>query len=121
MTTIHLLPSDTVATPGEVYYLPENKRITGNPQQTLWMHYTDPTQQFFVGVWRSEPGKWHVNYTEEEQCHMVEGVSVLTSDSGGSVTVRAGDRFVVPRGFVGTWEVVERSTKRVVLFEAAAQ
>jgi uncharacterized cupin superfamily protein len=26
---------------------------------------------------------------------------------------------VVPRGFIGTWEVVERTTKRFVMFEAA--
>jgi uncharacterized cupin superfamily protein len=116
---IHRISPDTQAGPGEVYFLPEHKRITGNPQQTLWLQYTDPTKQFFVGMWRSEPGKWHVHYTEEEHCHMLEGVSILTCDGGDAVTVRAGDNFVVPRGFVGTWEVVERSTKRFVMFEAS--
>lgn len=113
----HGTPSD----PGEVYFLPEDKRIAGNPQQTLWMQYTDPTKQFFVGVWRSEAGKWHVNYTEEEHCHMLEGVSIITSATGEAVTVRAGDNFVMPRGFLGTWEVTERTTKRFVMYEASRQ
>lgn len=116
---IHILPPDIPATPGEVYFLPEHKRIVGNPQQTLWMQYTDPSKQFFVGLWRSEVGKWHVHYTEEEHCHMLEGVSTITSASGEATTVRTGDHFVVPRGFVGTWEVLERTTKRFVMFEAS--
>lgn len=115
---VHVISPDIPVEPGEVYFLPEHKRIAGNPQQTLWLQYTDPTKQFFVGMWRSEVGKWHVAYTEEEHCHMLEGVSVLTSESGEAVTLRAGDHFVVPRGFAGTWEVVERSTKRFVMFEA---
>ena len=118
--SIHLIPADPLASPGEVYFVPEHKRIAGNPQQTLWMHYTDPTKQFFVGMWRSEAGKWQVHYTEEEHCQMLEGVSILTSEDGEVVTLRAGDCFVVPRGFVGTWEVVECSTKRFVMFEANA-
>jgi len=83
------------------------------------MQYTDPTGQFCTGIWRGEPGKWRINYTEEEFCQMTEGVSVLTSDVGETFTLQAGDNFVVPKGFSGTWEVVETSTKRFVIFEAA--
>lgn len=101
----------------EHYFLAPEKLITGNPKQTLWMHYTDPTKQYFVGVWRSEPGKWRIHYTEEEYCRMLDGVSIVTDETGHAVTVRAGDEFVVPRGFVGTWEVVETSTKRFVIYE----
>jgi uncharacterized cupin superfamily protein len=36
------------------------------------------------------------------------------------VTVGAGDSFVVPRGFVGTWEVVATTTKRFVIHEPPA-
>ena len=104
---------------GESYYLAAEKLITGNPQQTLWMHYTDSTNQFFAGVWRSGCGKWKIHYTEEEYCDLLEGVSVITDAEGNAVTVRAGERFVVPRGFVGTWEVVEPTTKRFVIYEAA--
>ena len=83
------------------------------------MHYTDSTNQFFVGVWRSEPGKWRIAYTEEEYCLMLEGTSVITSESGEAITLVAGDSFVIPRGFVGTWEVVVATTKRFVIYEKA--
>lgn len=119
MTTPSLLKIDATVTPEE-YFLPPEKLISGNPQQTVWMHYTDPTGQFMAGIWRSEPGKWRITYTEEEFCLMLEGTSIVTNEAGKSVTVTAGESFVIPRGFVGTWEVVEPSTKRFVIYEAAA-
>ena len=105
----------------EAYYLPAAKLIHGNPKQTIWASYTDPSGQFMVGTWRGERGKWRVTYTEEEYCHMLEGVSILTNLNGDQTTVKAGDSFVVPKGFEGTWEVVEPSTKRFVIYEAKRQ
>ena len=119
MNTAKLIRVDALPAP-ETYHLPPEKRIEGDPLQTLWMHYTDPTQQFFVGVWRSEPGKWRIAYTEQEYCHLLEGRSIVTDADGQAVSLAAGDSFVIPRGFVGTWEVVETTTKRFVIYEAAA-
>jgi len=102
------------------YFLAPEKLIEGNPKQTVWLHYEDPTRQFFVGMWRSEPGKWRVAYTEEEFCHVLEGRSIVTDAAGQSFTVSVGDSFVIPRGFRGTWEVVETTTKRFVMYEAAS-
>jgi uncharacterized cupin superfamily protein len=104
----------------EDYFLAPEKLIRGNPKQTVWMHYTDPSGQFMVGLWRSEPGLWRVRYTEQEYCHILEGTSVLTDAAGHAVTVSAGDSFVVPPGFVGTWEVVATTTKRFVIHEPPA-
>ncbi|MFT3755481.1 MAG: cupin domain-containing protein [Pseudoxanthomonas sp.] len=109
---------DNAATAPESYHLPPEKLLAGNPLQTLWTHYTDPSGQFFVGEWQSEVGKWKVAYTEEEYCRMLEGVSIVTDDAGNAVTLKAGDSFVVPRGFIGTWEVVEASRKTFVVYEA---
>jgi len=119
MSSPALLKLDAAIAPEE-YYLPPEKLISGNPKQTVWMHYQDPSGQFFVGLWRSEPGKWRIAYTEEEFCLMLQGTSIVTGASGPSVTVSAGESFVIPRGFVGTWEVVEPTTKRFVIYEAAS-
>ena len=35
----------------QVYFLAAEKLISGNPKPTVWMHYTDSTNQFFVGTW----------------------------------------------------------------------
>ena len=106
------------ATAVETYFLPEEKRLQGNPLQSLWPHYTDPTKQFFSGVWQSDIGKWQIHYTEEEFCQILEGISILTDAEGLSMRVAAGDNFIIPRGFHGTWEVLEKTRKIYVIYEA---
>ena len=105
----------------ESYFLAPEKLLCGNPRQTLWMHYTDPTKRFCVGEWHSEVGKWKIAYTEEEYCRMLEGTSVITDERGNSVTLAAGESCVVPRGFIGTWEVVTPTRKTFVIYEVGAQ
>jgi uncharacterized cupin superfamily protein len=101
----------------EQYYLPVEKLIAGNPRQSLWRRYSDKSGKFCTGVWASEIGKWHVNYTEEEYCRILEGESVIIDIGGESTTVRAGDEFIIPAGFVGTWEVVVPTRKTYVIYE----
>jgi hypothetical protein len=102
---------------GEEYFLPAERLLEGNPKQTVWMHYTDGSGKFMAGIWHSERGRWRILYTEEEYCQVLEGVSVITDQAGRAVTVRAGAEFVIPSGFVGTWEVVEPTRKRFVIYE----
>lgn len=101
----------------EEYHLAPEKLLAGNPLQQVWLDYTDATGQFFAGTWRSEPGKWRIGYTEEEYCELLDGHSIVTDSAGHATALHAGDRFVIPRGFVGTWEVVATTTKRFVIFE----
>lgn len=104
----------------EEYFVAPEKLVAGNPKQSVWVQYLDPTKQFCVGVWHSEVGTWRIAYTEEEYCLILEGTSVITDAAGHAITVRAGDAFVIPRGFVGTWEVVVPTRKNFVIHEAAA-
>ena len=62
-------------------------------------------------------GQWTVNYTEHEYCEILQGVSVLRDSDGNAKTLRVGDRFVIPAGFRGTWEVLEACRKVYVIFE----
>jgi uncharacterized cupin superfamily protein len=103
---------------GEEYYLVPEKLIAGNPQQTVWQQYTDASGKFCAGQWQSEGGKWHVSYTEEEYCQLLQGISIVTDTTGHAVTLVAGDSFVIPAGFVGTWEVVETTRKIYVIYQA---
>lgn len=120
MTTIpsRAINLDNVDAPAEEYFLAPEKLLEGNPRQTLWNQYTDPSGQFCVGIWRSEPGRWHIAYTEEEFCQIIQGRSLVTDEDGNMLSVGPGDSFVIPRGFRGTWEVVETTTKRFVIYEA---
>ncbi|RQS35576.1 cupin domain-containing protein [Burkholderia sp. Bp8992] len=111
--------TDALAPSGEPvqYRLPPAKLIAGDPLQTLTPGFTSPCGRFSTGIWESTPGRWHVAYTEAEYCEILEGTSVIADRDGNTKTVRAGDRFTIPPGFSGTWEVVERTRKIFVAYD----
>ncbi|MGE5266627.1 MAG: cupin domain-containing protein, partial [Deltaproteobacteria bacterium] len=65
----------------------------------------------------SKPGKWRCIFTESEFCHILSGVLIVTGDDGQTATYRAGDAFLSPAGFTGTWEVVETVRKEFAFYE----
>lgn len=91
--------------------------IAGNPKTTTENHYSDAAETFFSGFWSSTRGKWRVSYTEHEFCHLLEGLIVIVSASGERSQFAAGDSFVIPSGFSGTWEVLENCRKLYVIYQ----
>jgi uncharacterized cupin superfamily protein len=99
--------------------VPDAERlIAGQPRLTVRNHYSDPTQQFFAGVWEATRGAWRVRYSEHELCHLLAGRVVIASETGERWEFTAGDSFVVPAGFTGTWEVIEDCRKIYAIFES---
>jgi uncharacterized protein len=78
----------------------------GDPRFATRNHYTDASGQFFSGEWSAGPGAWEVRYDahEEEFCLLLEGEVVLTDADGQRTELKAGDAFVIPGGYVGTWD-----------------
>lgn len=99
---------------------PPERVVKGNPLQRIWIRYTDPSGQFSLGKWACESGAWRVIYTEHEYCEMLAGRIRITDEAGTSREVVAGDRFVVPAGFRGIWEVLEPASKIFAVYEASA-
>lgn len=95
--------------------------LQGRPVHRAWNVFTDPSRQFFCGRWSSSPGKWRVRYTESELCVITAGRVTLESVAGERQSFVAGDAFVVPAGFEGTWTVHEECTKIYAIFEPQAQ
>jgi len=94
-----------------------DRLLTGKPRLEVRNFFADPGQQFFCGRWSATRGKWRVRYSENELCVMTAGRVVLESSSGERSVFGAGDAFVVPAGFEGTWEVIEDCSKIYAIFE----
>jgi uncharacterized cupin superfamily protein len=94
--------------------------LKGEPKTSVRNYFSDPSGQFCAGTWSSTVGKWKIDYTENEFCHLLEGRVVITSAADGKRwQFNAGDAWVIPAGFSGTWETVEPARKRYAIFEAA--
>ncbi|WP_339070413.1 cupin domain-containing protein [Pseudomonas idahonensis] len=107
-------------TEGERYRPAPEKVLKGDPEQAVFNHYGSPCGQLNAGIWEGAVGQWTVNFTEHEYCEILQGVSVLRDNDGNTKTLRSGDRFVIPAGFKGTWEVLEPCRKVYVAFEQKA-
>lgn len=59
-----------------------------------------------------------MRYTENELCVITAGRIIITDEQGARYVFGAGDAFVIPAGFSGTWEVLEACTKIYALFES---
>ncbi|WP_233886860.1 cupin domain-containing protein [Paraburkholderia flagellata] len=114
---------DLMKDEGEVtqYRLPRGLLLAGNPVQTLKHRYISPCGQFSSGLWESTCGLWTVEYEESEYCEMLSGVCLVRDAQGGEKVLRTGDRFVIPHGFRGTWEVVEACQKIFVSYAPQAK
>lgn len=95
----------------------DERRISGECRQSVSNHYSDPSGQFHAGIWTGGVGKWKVRYTEHEFCTLLEGHCLLSDEQGNSLEIKAGDHFVIPAGFAGTWEVLEPARKTYAIFE----
>jgi uncharacterized cupin superfamily protein len=95
-----------------------NRLLAGHPAQSISNYFSDITQQFHSGTWSSTAGKWRIRYSESEFCCLTRGRVALENLAGQRWEFAAGDGFVVPAGFEGTWQVIEDCTKFYAIFEA---
>jgi hypothetical protein len=91
--------------------------LSGDPVTTAKNYFSDGTGRFFAGVWESTSGRWRVTYSEHEFCHITRGRVRIEGSHGKQWEFGPGASFVVPAGFVGTWEVLEPMRKLYVVYE----
>ena len=112
-----LLRITTDAANPEVGPVAPEKLLSGNPQQITSNQFTNSKENFFCGVWSSDAGKWKIAYTEDEFCYLIKGQAIITDSDGHIETINAGDSFVIPAGFAGTWESVGEAQKFYAIYE----
>jgi len=105
--------------PAESYRPDPVKVLAGDPVQSVANVFASADGRFNCGIWEGQPGRWRVNFTENEFCHLLAGKVVVTGRDGTSRTFVAGDAFVMPAGFEGTWDVVEPARKLYAVYEPA--
>ena len=116
MTDLILVTSAGPAAPAPVHERPDPaKLIEGSHATTTWNAFEGEHGRLWCGIWAAEPGTVAIDYTEWEFCHIIEGAAVLTNEAGRSWTMRAGDTFVIPPGFRGTWQTLEPVRKHYVI------
>lgn len=89
--------------------------IYGDSEFRLWV-FDSPKGGPTFGIWESTPGKWKYTSPQWEYCRILSGKTIITEDGGESITVKAGDSFLLKAGVRCTWEVLETTRKEFVAY-----
>lgn len=97
-------------------FVPAETVIDGDPKEQAAIMLSSGDDSFMVGVWESTPyAETFDGYPSNEFCHVLKGKATLTDLEGQSHTFVAGDSYIVPKGFRGTFRVEETFRKYFVL------
>jgi len=97
----------------QVAPLPKETVLAGSDKNWQKLLYVG---QVGVGIWQAEPMKLSVNpQTVDEYIYVLDGKLTLTSADGTVNKFAAGDSFVLPKGFVGTWETTGMYRQLIVV------
>jgi uncharacterized cupin superfamily protein len=74
-----------------------------------------------AGTWTHAGGILRIEGDYDEVCILLAGHVRLTADSGYTAEFKAGESFVIPKGFKGSWETVEPVRKHYVIYDPSAR
>lgn len=85
----------------------------GNP---AWMYAALTEGNVESGIWTSEVGTWaETDYPVDEVMVITKGHLRITNADGSVHDLTEGHMFALPKGWAGTWEVVEDMAKIYVI------
>lgn len=93
------------------------RREVGAPRRETWTLYQHAGDGVDAGIWTCEPGRWRIVFGahQHEYFFVLEGRVRLHDAQGGFTEVGPGQAAVIPAGFVGSFEVLERVRKHFVV------
>ncbi len=107
------------AQPRAKSYLPLPSHIvSGNPRQTNTVVFESPDARYAAGIWTCGVGAFRIDFEHDEFIHLIAGAVTTTDAAGVATSYRAGDAFVAPRGWSGTWTVTEPVKKHYTWYKA---
>lgn len=95
-------------------------RISGNPEQTVWVHYKGADETVRAGIWESTAGVFRGPQNDQiEYCYILEGAATIRTQDGQEHAVQAGDGFVMDNGLQTVWTVDTYIKKQWVIVSVA--
>jgi hypothetical protein len=79
--------------------------------------FSDADNMLTAGVWACDAGTLKLSDLPiHEVCVLIEGEVVITGDDGRTERYRAGDAFILHKGFSGTWHMPVATKKYSIVY-----
>ena len=86
--------------------------IEGDQKEATLVLWTSANAKMETGIWECTPGRFTADRSAAaEFCHFLQGRIVMTHVDGTRRELGPGDAIMLPRGWKGTWEIVEQTRK----------
>lgn len=86
--------------------------LEGDPSESGHTFFTNAQGNVTAGVWECTPCKERFDrYGVDELCTILSGSVTVTDADGNAETFGAGDSFLMPQDFRGTWHITETLKK----------
>ena len=103
-------------TPGDPSEFDDEENISQEGEPAGFSTHNFHTGKIMVSVYEAGPGKVRIEGAlYDEFITILEGRLILTPDSGGEFEYKAGDSLIVPKGYVGGWDMPERYRELIVV------
>ena len=90
--------------------------LTPCQKEAATLLWVSPDGALDIGVWECSPGSFTADRSETaEFCYFLQGKIVMTHFDGTRRELGTGDAIMLPRGWKGTWEILEHTRKIYVL------
>lgn len=109
----------TPAAAPEIDHPRAERREVGDPERRTWVLHESAAEGLSAGIWECEPGRWRIEFGphEHEYFIVLEGLCRVHDVEGRAESFGPGQAVVLPPGFQGSFEVIERMRKHFVIVE----
>ena len=103
-------------TAGDPSEFGDDENISQEDEPAGFSTHNFHTGKIMVSIYEAGPGKVRIEGAlYDEFITILEGRLILTPDSGGEFEYKAGDSLIVPKGYVGGWDMPERYRELIVV------
>ena len=92
--------------------------VSGKPVQRGHLYHEIPEQGYMVGVWDCTAfTDQMMPYTVDEYMFLLDGKITMVMPDGTEILIKAGDAFVIPKGFECQWKQTNYVRKIFMIFD----
>lgn len=86
--------------------------LAGAEYPRSYCAFVSPDGKYTANVWACDSGTLRIDdLSTDEACFLIEGSVEIIDDAGNREIYRAGDAFLLPKGFSGIWHMPEPVVK----------
>lgn len=98
-------------------YSPKITTLTPGQMESSQLLWASDDRTVSIGLWECTSGTFTADRNNaSEFCYFLQGRIVMTHSDGSRRELGPGDSILLPRGWKGTWEIVEHTRKIYAMF-----